>query len=342
MNSDTDRLQQALEKIIVFTAPFSFWFGCRFLGWGRLQNVQTIKLDAPIETVINTYGPPIESEPTEDYPGAITHTFHAGNFHKAVVNEVEGKARLITYWSNHASPIPDLKFMFDTYGEGIGWREVERGYWYWRQDDKVRLWCSVAPAIGVATSDYFEAKRIQQQLARSTAPIVFGENIEWTSNETIHEMQRRFIAGDTSALRDFGNRSDQIAVSPDGHHIFVVRDYFTHTYKGVFNTQNRCPKDGENSTRVIVWFKWTENETSTVWRTITLPHGAQVEFIRFNEGQCHLRIRQSSNGRALDFNGSVNSIATVAHLLPFHNFDDASLWAVLEEASNSGSTDSSD
>jgi len=147
-----------LEKTVQIFAPVILWFGRTCLQWNRLDHIKRVELESLITDVIDIYGEPIESNPTEDFPEATTHTFQPGLYHEAVICEWRGKACSITYWSSHASPTQDLKCMFETYGKGIGWREVETGYWYFRKDDKVRLWCSAIPAIGVATTEYMEAK----------------------------------------------------------------------------------------------------------------------------------------------------------------------------------------
>ena len=147
-----------MVKILRATAPWILWFGWHVLKWNRLENIDLIDLDTPIDEVISVYGDPIESEPVEEFPEAVQHTFSAGPLHEAVVVEWNGKVGLITYWSAHADPNRDLKCMLAKYGKKIGWDEVEQGYLCIRKDGKVRLWCSVAPAIGVATVEYFSAK----------------------------------------------------------------------------------------------------------------------------------------------------------------------------------------
>lgn len=115
--------------------------------------------------------PPLESKEDEDFAEATIHTFSIRPFHEVVISEWNGKACSITYWSAYAAPNPDLKCMLETYGKGIGWNDVETGYWYFRKDDKVRLWCSVVPAIGVATTEYLnaagDAKRAKREQTES-------------------------------------------------------------------------------------------------------------------------------------------------------------------------------
>ena len=161
---DGNRLSPFVAKILRIAAPCILWFGRHFLKWNRLENIDLIDLDLPISEVIAAYGDPIHSEPDEEFPEAISHTFLAGPFHEAVVVQWNGKVCLVTYWSAHPDPNRDVKCMLQKYGQGIGWEEVEKGFLCVRKDGKVRLWCSVAPAIGVATTEYFDAKNKAEAL----------------------------------------------------------------------------------------------------------------------------------------------------------------------------------
>ena len=156
--TDTKKPSSLLLKMIHAFAPVILWFGRMFLQWNRLNHIKRVKLKTPISDVIELYGEPSESTSNEDFPGVTTHTFHPGPFHEAVICEWQGKACSITFWSAYAAPTPDLKCMLETYGDGIGWKVAETGYWYFRKDDNVRLWCSAIPAIGVATTEYLKAK----------------------------------------------------------------------------------------------------------------------------------------------------------------------------------------
>ncbi len=141
------------------------WFGRCFLGWARLEAIDHLELGASIEEVIALYGQPVESSASEEIAKATSYTFAVGLFHEVVLTAIDGKVVQLTYWSQYAAPIHDLRWMLETYGKGIGWNEVERGYWYWRKDGRVRLWCSGIPAIGVGTKEYFEAKRASTEKA---------------------------------------------------------------------------------------------------------------------------------------------------------------------------------
>ncbi len=166
--SETGEPSPLFVKTVQAVAPAILWFGRTFLRWNRLDRIQRLGLEALIADAFEVYGEPTESKPNADFPEATTYTFHPGPFHEVVISEWRGRACSITFWSAHAAPTPDLNCMLETYGQGIGWKDVETGYWYFRSDDKVRLWCSAAPAIGVATSEYLkaegEAKRANRKI----------------------------------------------------------------------------------------------------------------------------------------------------------------------------------
>jgi hypothetical protein len=165
--SSSDEPSPLFVKTVQAFAPAILWIGRTFLRWNRLDHIDMVELETPISDVIELYGEPVESKPDEDFTEATCHTFSAGPFHEAVISEWNGKACSITYWSAYSAPTPDLKHMLETYGKGIGWNDVETGYWYFRKDDGVRLWCSAIPAIGVATTQYLKtagaAKRAKQE-----------------------------------------------------------------------------------------------------------------------------------------------------------------------------------
>jgi len=153
-----NQLSPFVVKIRRAITPCALWFARYFLKMNRLEEIDLIDLDTPIDEVISLYGDPIDSEPDEGFPEATSHTFSAGLFHEAVVVEWNRKVSLVAYWSAHADPNRDLECMLDKYGKEIGWDEVEQGYLCIRKDGKVQLWCSVAPAIGVAAVEYLDAK----------------------------------------------------------------------------------------------------------------------------------------------------------------------------------------
>lgn len=167
--SDNDALSPFVVKVLQTLAPPILWFGRNFLGWNKLDHVELVALGTPIEEVIKLYGEPLESKKDEDFDEATIHTFSAGPFHEAVISEWQGKAWSITYWSAYSSPAADLQCMLKFFGEGIGWDNVETGYWFFRNDNKVRLWCSAVPAIGVATVDYMYAESDAKNAKRAAA-----------------------------------------------------------------------------------------------------------------------------------------------------------------------------
>jgi len=164
--SDTKELSPLLVKSIQFAAPAVLWFGRHFLKWNRLEHIDRIQLGVTIQDVAAAYGASIESNEDDEFTEAIVHTFSVGPFHEGVICEWKGQIHSITYWSKYSAPAPDLECMLDTYGQGIGWNVIEAGYWYFRKDNKIRLWCSAAPAIGVATAEFLEAKGAKEQITQ--------------------------------------------------------------------------------------------------------------------------------------------------------------------------------
>lgn len=167
MTDQAERIPLYL-KVLGRIAPGILWFGRVFLKWNRLDHIDLIPLETPMEQVIEESGEPIETEPNEKFPESIRYTFNASPFHEAVICEWRGKACSITYWSSHSAPIPDLKHMLKKYRGDSLWNDTEPGYWYFREDGKVRLWCSVAPAIGVATTEYLKASSDAERALNST------------------------------------------------------------------------------------------------------------------------------------------------------------------------------
>jgi hypothetical protein len=124
-----------------------------------LERVAMLDLEAPISRAFQLYGDPVETGQAEELPTAKQFTFFAGDYHDAVVCEWNGNIHSITYWSREPDPDRDLAWMFQYYGQGHDWRAWgEPGYLYIRDDQMRWLWCSAAPAIGVATKSYVDAK----------------------------------------------------------------------------------------------------------------------------------------------------------------------------------------
>src|SRR5262249_42742706 len=150
------------------------------------------------------------------------HIFSASAHHQVVALEYKDRIQSITYWSERADPARDLQFVLDSYRGGSKWRLVEEGYLYCREDGVARLWCSAAPAIGIAYADFFATK---EKLKTNNALKRLDElpDVTWVDNNTVFELQRLFVEDNDSRLIDFAKRSKKIAVSPDGRDVFIVR-----------------------------------------------------------------------------------------------------------------------
>ena len=98
--------------------------------------------------------------------------------------------------------------MLDRYRDGSQWRVMEEGYWYQREDDKIRLWCSAIPAIGVAYVDFL-AVMAEYKKANSLKQLSELPDVTWAPNEAIFELQRKFIEDQNAALREFASRSEK-------------------------------------------------------------------------------------------------------------------------------------
>lgn len=136
------------------------WSGRALFKWHRLDRILLVELGAPIGEVfaLYDYGYPVTSLPDENLPGATVHTLTAGLFHTAVVVQWNGRVCCVAYWSEYPDRQRDLKCMLDKYGQGLGWKELEPGYVCVRNDNRVWLRCSAAPAISVETAEYLAAK----------------------------------------------------------------------------------------------------------------------------------------------------------------------------------------
>ncbi|GEM_PF-3748290 len=128
----------------------------------QLADISLISLETELNQAISLYGAPLEQSPHEDVPEATQYTFAVGDYHEAVITAWQGKIHHITYWSAQSHPKKDLQTMFRFYGQGQGWNTFTQGYSYRRKDNKLWLWCSVAPAIGV------ESIQFQQERQRRT------------------------------------------------------------------------------------------------------------------------------------------------------------------------------
>lgn len=134
----------------------------------RLQKVRMVDIGAPISVALSLYGEPVERCVNKDFPEACQFTFSAGVFHDVVLSEWRQRIQSIAYWSKYPDPSRDLTWMFHYYGEGHKWRAWgEPGYSYKREDGLRWLWCSAAPVIGIATSEYMDAEREYKRRVRA-------------------------------------------------------------------------------------------------------------------------------------------------------------------------------
>jgi hypothetical protein len=138
---------------------FLLWYYRVILKANRLDALDMVELGCPLAKVISLYeAPPKASEPLEEFPEATRHEFHAGPYHLLGVVEWRERIVSVTYESLFPEPNRDLRCALVAYGEGIGWREIERGYLCIRKDEEVRLWCSAFPVITVENEEFFRAK----------------------------------------------------------------------------------------------------------------------------------------------------------------------------------------
>ena len=126
----------------------------------RLDKIDTLPLLSTLDDAVALYGKPIAIENDADFPESTEYTFRLAPFHECVVWEWNGLIHCIIYFPEFSYPDPDLKFMFETYGENQEWVTINQGYLYFRKDRRVRLWCSAMPPIGVATIEYWDAKEL--------------------------------------------------------------------------------------------------------------------------------------------------------------------------------------
>jgi hypothetical protein len=303
-----------------------------FLVFGRhrLESVEMLPLGSSISDAINLYGEPLEAGPSEEAPEITQYTFSISVYHEAVILDWEQKVQSITYWSVKSDPARDLQCMLDRYKGNSQWHVVEEGYWYQREDGKLRFWCSAIPAIGVAYVDFLVARKTLTT-ANSVKQLQELADVTWAPDDAIFELQRLFVEEQNAALSDFARRSKRIAVSPDGKHVFVVRDHYAYDVPDGFMELNRPPNPGVGySTQVINCFTRSENGSS--WGKITLPRDANVDCIRFEEGQCFCHIRRLTTNRVLTFRGPPESIRHLGRIsITVPPFKDDNLWKALEE-----------
>lgn len=134
-------------KILLFPVEL---FAIYVLKRHRLEKIKTVALGAPLRDAYDEYGDPENVEESDKLADAKVYTFDIPPYHSAWITADEaGDVLAATYISEKPDPDRDLLFMFDQYGEGKGWSEVQPGFMYWRNDEKVILACSALPVIGV-------------------------------------------------------------------------------------------------------------------------------------------------------------------------------------------------
>ena len=296
-----------------------------FFGRHRLDTMKLLPLGSSLADAVKLYGTPLEEESLEEASEIIQYTFSLGLYHEAVVLEWKQKIQSITYWSVKSDPARDLRYMLEQYQCGSRWCVMEEGYWYHREDDKVRLWCSAVPAIGVGYIDFLDAKA-EYETAHRLTQLSELSDITWIPNDAVFELQRQFVEDQKTGLTELTNRSDKITASPDGRHVFIVRNHETYEVEGGFRELN-APPDSENglSTEVINCFTWSEDVS--VWGKIVLPRDANVDFIRFDESQCHLQISRVGVNLVLTIRGPAESILRLEAIdITADALDDNELW----------------
>ncbi|WP_148216290.1 hypothetical protein [Coraliomargarita akajimensis] len=128
-----------------------------------LNKIEHLDLDVTLEKAIELYGDYENEEENEEFPEARVYTFTGLPFHEVTVTIWKGKVHRVTYFSYIPSPAKDLIHVGKLYGKDVGWDELEDGYFYQRKDQKVNIWCSVAPYITVETNELFSAISAHKQ-----------------------------------------------------------------------------------------------------------------------------------------------------------------------------------
>jgi hypothetical protein len=307
-------------------------------GRHRLETISLLPLGCTIAYAVALYGQPISSEPTEETSDITLHVFIAGPYHEVRVWEWNGAIQSVVYFSVKSDPSRDLKCVLTHYQGDSTWNVMEPGYWYQRADGTVRLWCSAAPVIGVGHVKFLEAEAAYKR-AHNIEQLSQLPDITWAPNDAVSELQRQFVEGENAKLMEFANRSDRIAMSPDGRDVLIVRNHHAYDVNDGFMELNEPPQPGDGyATEVINCFHW-DNDGS-MWSKITLPRDAHVDRINFEGERCHLYIRRTSTGVVLKFNGPAVSIRGLSRIsISSRPYDDAELWQNLQEAARDASAE---
>lgn len=145
---------------------FILWFFRVVFKADRLEHLELAPMGAPLSTLTDLYGTPLEREPSDEAEDCTMFKFEKP-YHGVIAEVLDGKTVMISYWSTHGDPARDLKHAMDVYGEGRTWRVLTQGYSYIREDDELILNCSAIPAIGVTSADYREACRRKSDAKRT-------------------------------------------------------------------------------------------------------------------------------------------------------------------------------
>lgn len=302
-----------------------------FYGRHRLESISIIALGSKVAEATKLYGEPIMSEPSEDSPEVMQHTFAVGNYHEVVASEWKGIIQSITYWSVKSDPARDLEFMLNAYRGASDWSVMEEGYWYQRKDGVIRLWCSAIPAIGVAYIEFLRAKA-DLKTAYGLSKLDALSDIAWAPNDVVFELQRMFVEDGSDALVTFAERSNSIAASPDGRTVFIVRNHHAYDVDEGFMEINAPPElERGYASQVLNCFSWSADGSS--WSKITLPRDAKVERICFAGEKCQLEIRQRGGTQTVQFEGPpIEIIRLSAVTMSGRPHTDERLWDALKEA----------
>jgi hypothetical protein len=218
--------------------------------------------------------------------------------------------------------------MLKYYQENSRWSLLEQGYWYVRDDGKLKLWCSAIPAIGVAYAKFLSTAA-ELEKAHSVKKIDGLDDPTWATDDVMEELHRRFIAGEDTKLLDFARRSKRMAVSPDGRHVVFVRDNHAYDIENDFIVLNGPPSpDHGYSVQVINIL--TRNNDDVMSHQTALPKDANVDSVRFDNDLCQLDIQGTTTGRLIRLSGSADDFhhLDVGDLV--HRVNNDTLWARLE------------
>jgi hypothetical protein len=132
------------------------------LVWLRLKSIKLLPLEVTIEEAFTLYGKPEETEPHENWSGAIRHTFSV-NLFEVSVTEWRGHVHVVAYHFPARIKDQELAEVLRFYGQDQKWQTLTEGYSYQREDGRRNAWCSALPAIGVGTDTFMERRSAENQ-----------------------------------------------------------------------------------------------------------------------------------------------------------------------------------